>query len=153
MSQYSGGIGYIPTTANGQLESRERSAATELLRKQMLGKRSFQKSSVSTTGKIESRHGGKPKTQSGKPQPKRARKEDSSDDEDGRSRLGKKERPSASARLSTTQHKAREEDYSKQQPASEKQKSVNTKRGSSYLDQVLAQRAAKKEKKPERRDA
>jgi hypothetical protein len=74
---------------------------------------------------------------------------DADDDEEGRSRLGKKNE-SASAALPPAQYNA-----SAKQPASKHEQtdrlaplpSSNRKRGSSYLDQLLAERAMKRQKK------
>ena len=159
----SGGVGYVPpsdetaSSGAGASDARKRSAATELLRKQMLGKRAFNRTTTvsGSTTKLGSGH-----LHASKPRPhnRRSRKEEFSDDEDeGRSKVGKKNRATAPASKDLQSTKSKPEgdtsiDESKEvSPA--QTASMSGKRGTSYLDQVLAQRAAKKHKKKQKQNS
>ena len=76
--------------------------------------------------------------------------ESSDEEEDGRSRVGKRSRQSDTGDLGALKSQPKGEDIAQDHNMSEQQPSKNAKRGSSYLDQVLAQRSAKQQKKKQK---
>lgn len=117
-------------------------AATEKLRKQMLGKKAA----------VSAGRNGMQQLSASKPRPRPAKREEESDDEEGgRSGVGKrKEKPLPEQLEPSTEGAATgdKEDRGIAPPTIVASSSVPAKkRGSSYLDQVLAERAAKRKKK------
>ena len=152
----SGGVGYISNLANGQAtsESRRESAATELLRKQLLGKHGRKNTGGSQTGRHENRNGQVSSIRAPKPRPRRPRKEDSSDDDEGgRSRVGKKSRQDAITDSGDMKSRLKSKGDAQHQDVSQQQARNAAKRGSSYLDQVLSERSAKQQKKQQKRSS
>ncbi len=143
------GIDYVPSSVNGQATSHSRggSAATELLRKQLLGKRATNKTHGSPTTRTDSRIGQMSSVTTSKPQARRPRKEDSSDDEDGRYRVGNKSRKLANVDKHGIQSKPQVEKGIQHERVPGQQAGKGSKRVTSYLDQVLATRSAKQRKK------
>lgn len=139
------GVGYIaPTTDDDGLATRQESAATQRLRRQLLGKNARPPAgTVSATGNMLTGH----HSAASKPRPRAAAKRpDSDDEEEGRSGLGKKSESRAAVprgknvQSSEAQTESTETTTPTSAPPSKK-------RGGSYLDQVLADRANKKRKK------
>ena len=138
-----GGLGYTEPTNSSGTPTRGTDPATAFLRKQVLGR------SQRATG--HNQH------TSAKPQPRRyAPKRDDSDDEDeGRSALGTgKGKASENKTLKPAgQNHSAHHTAADAHPSEVQQETANAaskaakKRGSSYLDEVLASRAAKKKKK------
>jgi hypothetical protein len=124
-------------------QTRGGSAATEKLRKQMLGKRA-------TTLKASA-----PGQTSSSPRPKASRR-DSEDEEEGRSAVGKKRQKNRQAQV---REGARTESGEGEKLADVEGTSSTMagpvpakKRGSSYLDEILARRESKKKKRRKSED-
>ncbi|ETN46676.1 uncharacterized protein HMPREF1541_00863 [Cyphellophora europaea CBS 101466] len=137
------GVGHkAAETDESDLASRQESVATERLRRQLLGKHARPPS-----GPLNAQGGliRGPKFAASKPRPHGAQKRAASDDEDeGRSSMGprkSKTQPTASATKSTSAASTGDGTVVPG-PTSQPRK-----RGTSYLDQVLAERAAKKKRK------
>jgi len=143
-----GGLGYQEPTTSSGAATRGTDPATAFLRKQLLGR------GQRTTG--HSQH------TSAKPQPRRnAPKLDDSDDEnEGRSGLGngkgkggKNKHADTETPIIASHNRSANSADTGAHPSEDQQGSASRapkaakKRGSSYLDEVLASRAAKKKKK------
>lgn len=135
------GIGHqAPTDADDGGDVREESAATERLRRQLLGKHArAPRGALTTGGAMMSGAPGGQKLAASKARPNPTSKRDASEDEEeGRSSISKSRRKQIGdpARADTEEHGATVP------PAA-----ATKKRGSSYLDEVLAKRGAKKKRK------
>lgn len=154
MTYFSGGIGYTEPTDATSSASRASDPATAFLRKQMLGRGANQHTSTKALPRPGQRH----------PHPLRRRQDDDEDEEEGRSGLGKSK--ASKHRLSTSKGSSAQETNGaddgvsvplasenaaapKGDPsdAATQNKKKNKKRGSSYLDEILASRVSKKNKK------
>ena len=124
--------------------TREVNASTEKLRKQMLGKRTNFKNS-NNNNRDGSLVASKPRPRPGK------RKAESDDEEEGRSGLGKEQKQKPSKQKDSTENSADKQETVPDSPVAPAPKLTaapsTKKRGGSYLDQVLAERAARKKKK------
>lgn len=142
-----GGIGYQEPTNSSNSATRGSDPATTFLRKQLL--------------RGGQRGAGHNQHTSAKPQPRRGilKRDDSDDEEEGRSGLGRgKSGKSKLAKFKTPKPASQDQpahdtisDLNGPHPREVQQGSTppkaTKKRGSSYLDEVLASRAAKKKKK------
>ena len=141
MSPYSQGLGYVPNP--DQLPdpvSRKTSAATERLREQMLGKRK-RPNSLSSAAVI-SKAGGT--MQASKPRLKRPERDADSDDEEvGRSQFTKSVKEVSRSGSSNEQAKA----AGLAEPSPVSASSHKARKSTSYMDQILAERVAKKAKR------
>lgn len=138
------GIGYQAPNDGDEDASvrRQESAATERLRKQLLGKNArAPRGALTTSGAMMPGQ----KFAASKARPKLPPKRDASEDEDeGRSSMGK------SRRIATVDVTAQENLVGagdEDGPTAVIPAAASKKRGGSYLDQVLAERAAKKKRK------
>ena len=150
---YSGGIDYIPeaATRHAVSGSRGESAATELLRKQLLGKHARKNIGGRQMGRLGNGDGPASSIPPPKPRTRRPKTEDSSDsDADARSRVGKKSRQGALTDSGDMKSKPKSKGNGQYQDVSHHQASNAAKRGSTYLDQVLSERSAKQQKKKQK---
>jgi hypothetical protein len=144
----------VPSTdASVQQKSRGDSSATESLRRQLLGKNAVKRGSARSFIRIGT--GSAPPLQKSKFPSKKSRRRDVSDDDEeekGRSRPGKQNK---SINATATLIPSDQDGNLVQESSSHLGLEANilpistkpVKRGSSYLDQVLADRAAKKKRK------
>ncbi|KPI42868.1 uncharacterized protein AB675_1883 [Cyphellophora attinorum] len=150
------GIGAVLPTGDddygNEMLSRQETAATQRLRKQILGDRVIPPAgSLSATGSMIQGGG---HSAAPKPRSRPATKQDSDDEEEGRGKLGKSKSKSKGVGVDSSVPDLVTSDADNsgtaQQTGTSSPQPVSKKRGTSYLDQLLANRANKKSKKKQK---